>query len=36
VDSEGDESADAEIRRMVTRMFKELKENIQNQPNQSQ
>jgi hypothetical protein len=36
VDSEGDESADAEIRRMVTRMFKELKEDLQKQIHESQ
>jgi SOS response regulatory protein OraA/RecX len=33
VDSEGDESSVAEAKRMITRMFKELKEDVQKQLN---
>jgi hypothetical protein len=36
VDSEGDESSVAEVRRMITIMFKELKKDLQNQLNESQ
>jgi hypothetical protein len=36
VDSERDESSVAEARRMVTRMFKELKEDLQKQLYESQ
>jgi molybdenum-dependent DNA-binding transcriptional regulator ModE len=36
VDSEGDESSVAEVRRMMIRMFNELKEDIQKQFNESQ
>jgi hypothetical protein len=34
--SEGKESSVAEVRRMITRIFKELKEDLQKQLNESQ
>jgi hypothetical protein len=36
VDSEGDKTSVSELRRMMIRVFKELKENIQKQINKSQ
>jgi hypothetical protein len=35
VNTEGDASSVAEIRKMITRMFKKLKEDLQKQPNES-